>query len=238
MARGIASVLLIALAAAEAAAQGAAPVMSGYVTVATGYWNRGLSQNDGAAVQAGADYQHASGFFAGGSIADVDYVVDASASAPRELEVDAYLGYHRRNAAWSWTLTLGRYLYPDGDSRYEYSELAASVGFRDRVFFSTSYTNDFYSLRRAAWNSEVSLTFPLPADFEVSAALGRFDLDFASASKYTHWNAGISRVVRRVAVDLRYYRSSYGLATVLGDPDADQYVLSVSYAFRGARPRN
>jgi uncharacterized protein (TIGR02001 family) len=239
MARGIACVLLAALAglgAGTAAAQSAASGVNGYVTVATGYWNRGLAQNnDGIALQAGADYQHVSGFFVGGNVADVDYAVSNSRE-PREIEVDAYVGYHRRNTAWSWTLTAGRYLYPDAESRYEYTELAASIGFRDRVFFSTAYTDDLYSSRRSAWNSEVALTFPLAANFEVSAALGRFDLDLVSDTKFTHWNAGVSKVMRRVAVDLRYYHSTYEVATALGDPDADQFVLSVSYAFRGMRP--
>lgn len=237
--RGILSALLLAIMAMPAAAQNPAPGVNGYFTLATGYWRRGLSQNDdGVVVQAGVDYQHASGLFAGANFADVDYAIDASAYEPRELEVDAYAGYHRRNNAWSWTMTLGRYFYPGADGRYDYSELAASVGYRDRVFFSTSYTDDLYSLQRSAWNSEVSMTFPLPAGFEVSAALGRFDLDLASTSAYTHWNAGVSRVVRRVAMDLRYYRNSYGAATALGDPDGDQYVLSVSYALRGRRLRN
>lgn len=221
---------------AAAFGQAAAPEVNVYLTVATGYWDRGLSHNPaGAVLQAGAEYRHSSGLFAGGSVVDVDYATTAS-SRRRELQVDAYVGYHRRNAVWSWTVALGRYLYPDSDSGYDYNELAASVGFRDRLFFTTSYSSDFYSLRRPAWNSELALTVPLPADFEVSAAVGRFDLDQRYAIEYTHWNAGVSRVVRRVAIDARYYRSNYYAATPLGDP-ANEYVLSVSYAFRVSRRR-
>lgn len=223
----------------ETVAQGAATGVRGYVTLATGYWDRGVSHNDGGLVaQAGADYQHVSGFFAGAAVADVDYAEYGSRGDARELELDAYLGYHRRNTAWSWTLTLGRYLYPGVDSRYEYGEVAASVGFRDRLFFSTSYADDYYSLGRSAWNSEVALSFPLPGSFEVSAALGRFDLDLVSGTRFTHWNAGISKVLGPVALDLRYYQTRYEFATVIGDPDADQYVLSMSYGFRGAPWRN
>jgi uncharacterized protein (TIGR02001 family) len=238
MMRVIASALVFALAAAEAAGQGAAAGLNGYVTVATGYWNRGLSQHDGGlALQAGADYQHRSGLFAGGGLADVDYASADARGEPRELEASAYVGYHRRNTVWSWTATLGRYFYPDDGGSYDYSEVGASVGFRDRLFFSTSYTDDFFSLDRPAWNSELAMTFPLARNFELSAALGRFDLDITSSTEFTHWNVGVSKVARRVAFDLRYYRSRYALATQLGDPGSDRYVLSVTYALRGARPR-
>jgi uncharacterized protein (TIGR02001 family) len=221
---------------AAAFGQAAAPEVNAYFTVATGYWDRGLSHNTaGAVLQAGAEYQHTSGLFAGGSVVDVDYAT-AEPVRRRELQVDAYVGYHRRNTVWSWTVALGRYVYPESDSGYDYNELAASVGFRDRLFFTTSYSSDFYSLRRPAWNSELALTVPLPANFEVSAALGRFDLDQPYATEYTHWNAGVSRVVRRVAIDARYYRSNNYAATPLGDP-ANEYVLSVSYAFRVSRRR-
>ena len=52
----------------------------------------------------------------------------------------------------------------------------------------------------------------------------------------THWNLGVSKVVRRIVFDLRYYESTYDYPGLLGDPTS-QYVLSVSYALRGAKPR-
>jgi uncharacterized protein (TIGR02001 family) len=144
------------------------------------------------------------------------------------------LGYHRRNGDWSWTLTLARYLYPDA-GRYDYGELAASVGFRDRVFLSTAYSNHFYWYRQSALNTELAVTFPLAWNFEIGAGIGRFDLKVLRASEYTHWNVGLSKVARRVVLDLRYYDSDYDLLTSMGDPSGNQYVLSASYGFRGNR---
>ncbi len=220
-------------------AQSAAPGLDGYITLASGYWNRGLSQNDeGLALQVGVDYQHRSGLFVGGTLADVDYPVPDPRGEGRETELDVYLGFHRRNPDWSWTFSLGNYSYPDGSETYSYSEASASIGFRDRVFFSTTYTGDFFSRGPPAWNSELGTAFPLAGNFELSAAVGRFDVDLTSDSEYTHWNLGVSKVARRVVLDLRYYDSTYDVLTPLGDPRGEEYVLSVSYAFRGTRMDN
>lgn len=232
LARAVIGAALAAAGAPQAVAQNAAGV-AGYVTVATAYWKRGLSQTyDAPALQAGVDYQHPAGWLAGGALANVDYAYESAAREPREIEAVVYGGYHRRRGPWSWTLMAGRYVYPGTDGGYDYDEIAVSVGFRNRLFVTTSYSDDFYSYGRSARNTELSMSLPLPADFELSAALGRFDLDLSAASKFNHWNFGASKVVRRVALDLRYYESDYASVTTLGDPDGDRVVFSTTYAWR------
>jgi uncharacterized protein (TIGR02001 family) len=221
---------VVAVVAGRVHAQDASP-LNGYVTLANGYWNRGLSQNEGLSVQAGIDYQLPSGWFAGAWAANVDYAIETERRQPRELEADLYGGYHARGADWSWTVTLGRYLYPDSWIPYDYTELSGTVGFHDRVFYTASYSDNFYALDRAALNQELSFALPLRGDLEIGAALGRFDIASSNVD-YSHWNFGVSKLVRRVVVDLRYYDSSYDGVGWLGDPDANQYVLSVSYALR------
>jgi hypothetical protein len=54
----------------------------------------------------------------------------------------------------------------------------------------------------------------------------------SSQTQFTHWNVGISKIARRVALDLRYYDNDYDLLSPLGDGASNQLVLSVSYAFR------
>jgi uncharacterized protein (TIGR02001 family) len=227
-------VAVAVLASARLEAQGAAGV-NGYVTLATGYYKRGLAQtDDGLALRLGADYRHPAGFFGGAELADVDYELYDLFGEDRETEVGAYLGFHRRNSDWSWTLTLARYLHPDA-GRYDYSEIAASVGFRDRVFLSSTYVDELYWYEQSALNTELSVTFPLAWNFEIGAGVGRLDWKLQSGSEYTHWNVGLSKVVRRVVLDLRYYDNGYDVLTALGDPASDHYVLSASYGFRGAR---
>ena len=223
-------------AALDAHAQDGSPSLNGYVTLGSGYLNRGLSQNDGLSLQLGIDYQHQSGVFAGAWAANVDYALEYSYEQPREIEADAYVGYHRRGEDLSWTFMLGRYLYPDTAIPYNYNELSATVGYRDRFFYTASYSDDFYALGRSALNQEISFALPLRGDLEIGAAFGRFALD-GTRVDYTHWNIGVSKLVRRVVVDLRYYESGYDWLSYLGDPSANHYVLSVSYALRGKRPR-
>lgn len=233
------SVLLAAVAlgtARIAAAQDAAAGINGYLTVSSGYWRHGLAQADGPTLQLGVDYQHAGGFFTGAWAADVDYAADYSAEDARESVVDIYAGYHRRTADWSWTGTVGRYLYPGTGAEYDYTEWSATVGYRDRMFYTASYSHDFYGWERSSLNQEISFALPLHGDLELGGALGRFAVSGTNVD-FTHWNLGLSKVVRWIVLDLRYYDSGYAGAGYLGDPAADQYVLSLSYGLRGRRSK-
>ena len=89
-------VALAALAVSAASAQDAGPSVNGYVTLGNGYWSHGLSQNDGASVQLGVDYQHQSGLFTGAWAANVEFPVEYSYGQPREVVAEVYAGLHRR----------------------------------------------------------------------------------------------------------------------------------------------
>jgi uncharacterized protein (TIGR02001 family) len=228
--------VLVLAAAGTAAAQGPVPDLNGYVTLASGYWKHGLSQNDGLSAQIGIDYQHHSGFFVGAWAANVEFEREYSTEQPRDVEANAYVGYHRRNPEWSWTLGLGRYAYPGAATQYAYDELSATVGFRDRVFYTASYSDEYGATARSSLNQELSVAFPLRGNVEIGAALGHFSVE-RGGPDITHWNVGVSKLVRRVAVDLRYYDGDYERTSYYGDPNANHYVLSVSYALRGNGPR-
>ena len=231
----VSSSLLVACVASVAASAQDGPSLNGYVTLANGYWNRGLSQNDGLSLQLGVDYQQSAGWFVGGWAANVDYASDKNWAEPREVESEVYGGWHRRNEDWSWTLMLGRYFYPDTSLSYDWNEFSATVGFRDRVYYTASYTDHYYGILRSALNQELTFALPLRGDFEIGGTLGHFDIANQRAD-YTHWNVGVSKVIRHVVIDLRYYDSTYEYADWLGNPSS-QYVLSVSYVLRGGKPR-
>lgn len=221
--------VIVSVAAGTACAQDAVSELNGYVTVSSGYWRHGLAQTDSASVQLGIDYQHYTGFFAYARAMNVDYPQSYTGQR-REVETSAYVGYHKRHPRWSWTTSLGRYLYPGTDG-YEYGEISASVGFRDRVFYAVSYNDEYYSTGASALNQELSVSFPLPRNIEVGGAIGYFDMS-DGAAEIEHWNLGVSKLVGRIALDLRYYDSDYSWRNYLGDPHADRYVLSASYALR------
>jgi uncharacterized protein (TIGR02001 family) len=157
-------------------AQNVAPNLNGYVTLASAYWKRGLAQNDGASARLGVDFEHHTGFYVGAWAENVDFAYEYSQEQPRDLEADIYAGYRRRREQWSWNVGLGQYLYPGTAIDYDYRELSATVGFRDRVFYSASYSDSYYAGPHAGLNQQVSIAFPLRGDFEVGAALGKFEI--------------------------------------------------------------
>ncbi len=224
--------IVVALASTGVArAQDPQSELSGYVTLSSGYWKHGLAQVDGASLQLGIEYQHYTGFFAYARAMNVDYPQNFPGQT-RALETSAYVGYHDRGELWSWTVSGGRYLYA-GAADYNYDEWSGSVGFRDRVFYTASYNDEYYAHGPSALNQEVSVAFPLPANFEVGGAVGYFDI--SQGAKITHWNVGASKLLGRLAIDLRYYDGNYYYSNYLGDPRASNYVLSVSSALKRRR---
>lgn len=222
------AIVVALLSTGVARAQAPESALNGYVTLSSGYWKHGVSQSDGATLQLGIDYQHYTGFFAYARAMNVEYPQNFPGQA-RDIETSAYVGYHDRGDRWSWTVSVGRYMYPDA-SDYDYGEWSGSVGFRDRVFYSASYNDEYYSGGPSALNQEISLAFPLPANFEVGGAVGYFDI--TSGANITHWNVGASKLIGRMAIDLRYYDGNYEYRNYLGDPGANNYVLSVSSALK------
>lgn len=234
LARALLSSILLS-AAGGAGAQDA-PSLNGYFTLANGYWNRGLSQNDGLSVQLGVDYQQKAGWFVGAWAANVDYAVEKNWAKPRTIESEVYGGYHRRRGDWSWTAMLGRYFYPHTAVSYDWNELSATVGYRDRVYYTAAYTDQYYGIWRSSLSQELSFSQPLRGNFEIGGTLGHVEVA-GTPIEYAHWNLGVSKVVSHVAIDLRYYESGYEYVGFLGDPKHPQYVLSVSYALRGGKSR-
>jgi uncharacterized protein (TIGR02001 family) len=234
-ARSLVAVVIALIGAGAADAQAPVSEWKGYVTLSSGYWKHGLAQNDGASLQVGVDYQHYTGFFAYARAANVDYPQNYWGQI-RDIETSAYVGFHDRRENWSWTASVGRYVYPDA-GRYNYGEVSASFGFRDRVFYTASYNDEYYTPGASALNQEISVAFPLRRDVEVSGAVGYFDVSEGGPG-IEHWHVGVSKLVGRMALDLRYYDGDYRSGSFLGDPDGNHYVLSVSYALRGNRSRN
>jgi uncharacterized protein (TIGR02001 family) len=229
--RSLVTLALCALAAPPALAQGRSPSVQGYATLANDYRHRGLSQlASGASLQVGADYEHASGFFAGGYAANVEYAVEAGRSETRDSVVDVYAGFSWGQRKWAFNVALGRYVYPNVDYG-DYTELTFGVTFSSRLSYMAGYVDRMYSRPYSAWNHEVVVAQPLPRDFELSIALGQFESDPIPDGGYTHWNVGVSKVLRRVGLDLRFYEATLERASFFGDPGGDQWVLSVSYGF-------
>jgi len=231
--------LVVSLVAAVTVAPGAlaqnrAEGVAAYITLANDYRLRGLSQLDsGASWQVGVDYEHASGFFVGGFAANVEYSIEATRPEQRDHVVDYYAGYAWGKRDWRFNVALGRYVFPDFSLDYDYNELTFSTTFRNRFSYTAGYTDRLYSRPYSSWYHELGFAQPLRFDLELGVALGQVSVDVPGYpdQDYTHWNVGLSRVMRRVALDLRFFEATYEWPSFLGDPAGDSWVLSASYGF-------
>lgn len=223
-------VLVVAVGGApHALAQGRSPDFEAYLTLSNDYRSRGLSQLDsGVSWQVGVDYEHASGLFVGGLAANVEYAVERAFPSQRAHVVNIYTGYAWRARGWRFNAALSRYLYPDFSFDYDYSHLAFGATLMNRLSYTAGYSDRWYSRPYSAWHHELGVAQPLRRDFELSASLGRFSSDAVPGGAYTYWDAGVSKVMRRVGLDLRYHTATLDQPSVAGDPGGERWVLSVS----------
>ncbi len=233
--RTLAAIAAAALAgvATGADAQVGRPGVTGYVTLASDYRSRGLSQaNADGALHLGVDYRHDSGWFAGAWGARVEYGVEAGRDEPRRAELGLYGGYGFSRGPFRVAGTLSRYAYPGASIDYDYEELAASFAYRDRLFLSVAYTDDFYGTGRRALTEELGFAWPLAWNTELGATVGRLEYDPVPGGSYTYWNVGASKLGRRFAYDLRFHAAGYDGRSYFGSDASERWVLSVTYGFR------
>jgi uncharacterized protein (TIGR02001 family) len=215
----------------DAAAQRITERWNASVTLASDYFQYGLSQTGGGpAWRLAADYRHPDGFFAGGHVANVDYHNEYAWSRPREQQLALYGGYQSRGPNWSSSASVARYRYPGLAISYDYSLISAGAAYRDRYFVRLTYSPDWLGIGGAGTGYEVGVARPVAGNLELGVALGRMAIDSYADGGFTYWNAGVSRAIGRFAVDLRYHASTADQATWLGDPGQNRLALSVSYA--------
>ena len=227
------ALIVIALVAAPHGPAGGQVTGSGfsaYVTLSNDFVYRGLSQTDeSAALQIGMDYQHKSGFFAGGWVSNVDFSTERRRTEPREIELDYYVGYSWLARDWSVAATLARYSYPNTSVSYDYTEVSGSFGFLDRFFYTLSYTDGLLGHPNSGLGQEFGFESPLPWGTRFAASVGRLDSNDVIGGAYDHWNVGISKQVQRFGVDVRFYDADYARVSPLGVPLRKSWVVSVSY---------
>lgn len=222
---------LLACLLASFGASGQAPQdWHAHVTLANDYRRYGLSQvESGVAIQAGVDYRHHSGFFAGAVASNVDYLTDRFTGRDGR-QLSAYVGFAWDLPAWDINTALHRYRYPSSLIGYDYTLVSTSGVFRERLVANLSYTDALLGRWGAALNYELGLFWPVARDTELTVSLGQFHADELADNEYTHWNVGLSRIVRRVGIDVRYYGNSATSPLPIGDIAGPRWVLSLSYA--------
>jgi uncharacterized protein (TIGR02001 family) len=232
---------LIALAAgawvaSPVPAQPAPDPLHGSVTLASHYVLNGLSQTAGdPSLRLALDYEHGSGFFAGGILANVDFKAEAQFAAPRDTQFALYTGYVWRKGDWMSNLTLTRYFYPDITIDYDYTQVAVNLSYRERFFLTAARSSSYLSVYGTAEQYSAGLAQPLSGQFELGASAGRFSSDGLFDVSYSFWDVGVSRPLGRIGLDLRYHANSYARSSLLGNDASGLWVLSMSYTFLPSR---
>ena len=182
--------------------------LHGYLTLVSDYVFRGASQsNEDPTVQAGVDYLHPSGVFAGVFAARTEFPENSFGSNPGSIEVDAYLGYsHAAGRDWSWDVAALRYDFPDSTGfDYSYDELAANLHFRDVLRLGATVSDDAGASNASGWTAEVELRQPLGDRFQLSGSLGHYEFERTDWSDYLYWDIGVSATAGRFTFDVRYF---------------------------------
>ncbi|MEM7354961.1 MAG: TorF family putative porin [Acidobacteriota bacterium] len=211
------------------------------VGAASDYIFRGFSRSDGEpALQVGLRYLHRSGFFAGGWASTVRFDYDGDfADDTRRFELQAFAGYSTSfGPDWSGSAQVVRYLYPDTDPAVDrsYGEASLTLFFRDLLSVAVAYTPGFLRSNRSGTFFELSGRYPLPRSFELSAGLGRGEVDLGAVDGFTYGHLAVSRPIGRPAarfhVDLGYYHSDAPEFPRWGAAIDGNWALVVSKQFR------
>ena len=203
------------------------------VLLASDYRHNGLSQTDGdTAARISVDYARAAGWFAGSYLANVEFTAERYFSEPRDIEVNVYGGYEWRRADWSTNVQLARYVYPDASVNYDYSEAGANFAFRDRWFLELGASDDYLGVFGTSYRYRGGLALPILANLELGVNAGKFRASEVFHTRYGFWDVGLSRIVGRFALDLRYHDNSYPGSSIYGATgEDDRWVLSATFAF-------
>jgi len=178
---GVAAVLLAL--AGTAQAEDSPHMLTANVGLYSQYVFRGLAQgNEKPAIQGGADYPHASGFYAGTWLSNVSWFSDTNAGNSNSLEWDLYTGFRK---SWDngFTGDVGylRYEYPGsypalpaGTVEPHTDEAYVAVGWKWATLKYSYAFSDLFGVQDSEGSDylDLTVTVPLGEKFTVAAHAG------------------------------------------------------------------
>lgn len=208
--------------------------LTGYLVLTSDYVYRGVTYSDGdIAGQLGGDLSFDNGFYFGVWASTID--ISNGPSRQRDTEIKYYIGYsYEFDRNWSFGANVVAFTFPgdEGSIHYDYEEITVSANYADSVWLEYSYSPDIYNTGRSTQNLALLAEWPLANQFRLSAGVGHYDVSELTGSEYTYWQAGISRPVGFIEVDLRYHGTSSWVPIVSSaDRADDRVVLSLRYQF-------
>lgn len=206
--------------------------LSGNVALTSEYIFRGQALSDGnPALQAGIEYAHDSGLFAGAWATTIDL---RSASGRRDLQLNYYAGYHfASESPVGGSLSLFHYTFPgqSGARDYNYTELLATAYFGDSYLVEAGYADEYYGFDWANRHVELRGNWPLPNAWVIGAGLGWNDIDAAVPTDYLYWDLGVSARYSRLTIDLRWFDNETQSGALSWMSAESQLVATLSVAF-------
>ncbi|GGI95222.1 TIGR02001 family outer membrane protein [Shewanella hanedai] len=210
--------------------------VSGEVSVTNDYRFRGVSQTAGdVALQAGIDWSHDNGFFAGAWASNVDF--DEPDYNGPNIELDLYLGYYGElNDDLSYDITLYRYNYP-GDSDLDYLEVSAGIdvkGFRFAYWYTNDYGGSDLDLHYTEANYSYEFYENWSLDLHYGYNFGDGIDDGEGFDSYSDYSIGVSTEVSGIGLSLAWLDTDISDANQVKDDlyNTEGTVLgSISYAF-------
>jgi len=157
---------------------------SGNMAVTSDYVWRGSSQSDGdPAVQAGAKVALPSGVYASVWGSNVSFRPDNGARS----EFDVVAGWSGAlGADWSLDANVTRYLYPGTGRALDWTELGATVSWKQRAWLQLAHSSDALAGGHRGTYAQLGGRLPLNERFRLEAAVGRYWLADAQGPDYVH----------------------------------------------------
>ncbi|HXD37582.1 MAG TPA: TorF family putative porin [Rhodanobacter sp.] len=192
----------------------------GSVGVVSDYLFRGLSQTDRKpAVQAGVEYDQASGWYLGGWGSNVSWLSDASTSlAPisSSVELDLYGGWRGRfGGDWSVDVGVYRYQYPgsypSGFTSPNTTEAYIALAWKNvSLKYSHAFTNLFgYTDSRRSGYVDLSWNREFAPGWLLNAHVGHQHVENLPAASYSDWKLGVTHnFAGNWSVALGYYATN------------------------------
>ena len=203
----------------------------GSVTVASDYIFRGLTQtNKRAALQAGIEADHDSGFYVGAWGSNISWLSDLGGISS-SLEIDAYAGY-RTTFASGVGLDFGLYTYyypgdfPSGFTSANTTE--GYVGFSYGIAslkYSHAFTNLFgFDNSKHSGYLDLSANWEFSPSWVLNGHVGHQNVEHSAAASYTDWKLGITR----------NFDAGWSVAVAYFDTNADEGTYTNPYGtFQG-----
>ncbi len=178
--------------------------ISADVALTSDYVFRGTSQSqEEAALQAGLNFDHESGFYTGIWGSSVDFTPDSTLPADEDganVEIDAFIGYGFDIATdWTGDVQLVRYIYPGTEAGidYDYNELIGAVSYKELITATVGWSNDVFATREDGLYLGLNGSYELPWwGLSLTGELGTYDidkLDDGSDFNYVHYGVGVSK---------------------------------------------